>query len=219
MSAAPDSKTQAAAAAAEKAAEPQPTFTMDVPDFQPAAERSKGKAAAAASSPASAAASSAVDAELAPPAAAADAAAETAEADADAEAGDTEQYEDDEGFQPEDRTKLVVNYLPWSVDEEALRAMFAEFGEVEQARLVVNNATHASLGYGFVKFATEADAQSALLEVNKRSVLGREVALQPYSSKRHGSSKKDEQPQQQQQKQEQTPSERAPFVVGHPPRT
>jgi len=61
-----------------------------------------------------------------------------------------------------DPTKLIVNYLPPSVTSAVLKELFATYGTVEDANVVCDRMTKASLGYGFVKFSSEESAQRAI---------------------------------------------------------
>jgi RNA recognition motif-containing protein len=57
---------------------------------------------------------------------------------------------------------LIVNYLPHDIDDNGLRGMFQEFGEIIMTKVVRDKNTKKSLGYGFVKFALDADANRAM---------------------------------------------------------
>jgi len=66
----------------------------------------------------------------------------------------------------EDKSNLIVNFLPLSVNEETLKTMFSHYGKVEQCKIVQDRHTRASLGYGFVKFADAQSAQKAIQNLN-----------------------------------------------------
>jgi len=63
----------------------------------------------------------------------------------------------------EDKSNLIINFLPLSMNEPALRSMFQPFGNIAQVKIVQDRQTKLSLGYGFVKFQ---EAQSALKAIN-----------------------------------------------------
>ena len=67
---------------------------------------------------------------------------------------------------PEQRKKLMINYLPRSVDVNQLKAMFEKFGAVANAHIVKNTATNESKGYGFITFHDESASESAIHELN-----------------------------------------------------
>ena len=58
--------------------------------------------------------------------------------------------------------KLFVGGLPWSTDDDALNAAFAEYGEVVEAKVVVDRETGRSRGFGFVTFASDEAAEKAI---------------------------------------------------------
>ena len=43
---------------------------------------------------------------------------------------------------PDQRKKLMINYLPRSVDVDQLKAMFEKYGPVANAHIVKNTATN-----------------------------------------------------------------------------
>eukprot|EP01102_Stenamoeba_stenopodia_P008317 TRINITY_DN2384_c0_g1_i1.p1 TRINITY_DN2384_c0_g1~~TRINITY_DN2384_c0_g1_i1.p1 ORF type:complete len:413 (+),score=89.60 TRINITY_DN2384_c0_g1_i1:304-1542(+) len=61
---------------------------------------------------------------------------------------------------------LFVNYLPQDVNDEALRAMFAQYGEVESCKVMIDLATGQSRCFGFVKFKIPKEAQAAVQALN-----------------------------------------------------
>eukprot|EP01038_Epipyxis_sp_PR26KG_P004924 gene4924-6890_t len=65
---------------------------------------------------------------------------------------------------------LIVNYLPHTIDDNDLREMFLEWGEVVMTKVVRDKNTKKSLGYGFVKFLNERDALLAIEKMNGLSI-------------------------------------------------
>ncbi|VVC88816.1 sex-lethal homolog [Leptidea sinapis] len=60
------------------------------------------------------------------------------------------------------RTNLIVNYLPQTVTEKDLYAMFVTVGPIESCRVMKDFKTGYSYGFGFVNFAREEDAARAI---------------------------------------------------------
>lgn len=58
--------------------------------------------------------------------------------------------------------KLVVLGIPWEVDTDGLREYMSKFGELEDCVVMKERSTGRSRGFGYVTFATEEDAKSAL---------------------------------------------------------
>lgn len=74
------------------------------------------------------------------------------------------------------KNKLFVGSLPWSINNDSLRDLFAQFGEITEAIVITDRATGRSKGFGFVTFANEADAQKAL-DMNGKEVEGRTIVV------------------------------------------
>ncbi|EER05842.1 Polyadenylate-binding protein, putative [Perkinsus marinus ATCC 50983] len=57
---------------------------------------------------------------------------------------------------------LYVKNLPEDVDDEKLRQMFEQFGEITSPKVMVDENTGVSRGFGFVCFANQADGEKAI---------------------------------------------------------
>ena len=75
-----------------------------------------------------------------------------------------------------DKNKLFVGSLPWSIDNNSLRDLFAQFGEITDVFVVTDRDSGRSKGFGFVTFANEEDAQKAL-DMNGKDVEGRSIVV------------------------------------------
>jgi len=73
--------------------------------------------------------------------------------------------------------KVYVGNLPFSVDSEKLNALFASFGEVEEATVISDKFSGRSKGFGFVTFKDEASAKKAISEMNEKDVEGRALKV------------------------------------------
>ena len=74
-------------------------------------------------------------------------------------------------------TNLYVGNLSYDTTEDGLRALFAEFGEVESARVITDRYSGRSKGFGFVEMSAAEDAQKAIEALNGKSVDGREIRV------------------------------------------
>ena len=74
-------------------------------------------------------------------------------------------------------TNIYVGNLSYDTTEDTLRTMFAEFGEVEAARVITDRYTGRSKGFGFVEMTAEDAAQEAIGALNGKSVDGREIRV------------------------------------------
>lgn len=73
--------------------------------------------------------------------------------------------------------KLYVGNLPFSLDDDKLRELFSEFGEIEEATVLKDKFSHRSKGFGFVTFVKDEDADKAVSEMNDKEVEGRKLKV------------------------------------------
>jgi len=88
----------------------------------------------------------------------------------DSGASDPMQTDSESSQRDEYKCNLIVNYIPNVYSEEDLRQLFAPYGEIESCKLIVDKQTGHSLGYGFVKYFKEEDAERAIEELSGRQV-------------------------------------------------
>ncbi len=62
--------------------------------------------------------------------------------------------------------KLYVGNLPYDYTEDQLREIFAPCGSLTSARVIIDRDTGRSKGFGFVEFASDDEAQSAIQKMN-----------------------------------------------------
>jgi len=78
---------------------------------------------------------------------------------------------------PEEAKKQVfVGNLAFVTTEADLKSLFAEAGTVAHAQIITRGTR--SLGYAFVTFSSEQEAQKAVQTLNKREVSGREINVE-----------------------------------------
>lgn len=73
-------------------------------------------------------------------------------------------------------TRLYVGNLPSSASEEAVRALFAEYGTVQSLSLVIDRQTGTPRGFGFVEMST-GDAAKAMQGLNGKDFDGRSMKV------------------------------------------
>ncbi|KAK7829059.1 splicing factor-like protein 1 [Quercus suber] len=76
-----------------------------------------------------------------------------------------------------DNTNLYVNHLPENVDDNRLLEFFCPFGKITKARVIRNQTTRISKGYGFVKFENQIDAAAAMAHLNGCRMDGHTLAV------------------------------------------
>jgi RNA recognition motif-containing protein len=69
--------------------------------------------------------------------------------------------------------RIYVGNLPYSMDDDGLRATFGKFGAIEEAHVIIDRATGRSKGFGFITFQQPAAARSAIEEMNQTDCQGR----------------------------------------------
>lgn len=72
--------------------------------------------------------------------------------------------------------KLYIGNLPFSVDEEELKKLFAEYNP-EEVTLIINKFNNRSKGFGFVTISDDEVAKKAISEMNGKDVQGRELKV------------------------------------------
>jgi RNA recognition motif-containing protein len=72
-------------------------------------------------------------------------------------------------------TNIYVGNLAFSTDSDALRDLFAPFGEVTKAQVVTDRDTGRSRGFGFVEMASSDEANKAIGDLNGKSIDGRQL--------------------------------------------
>ena len=73
--------------------------------------------------------------------------------------------------------KLYVGNLPFSVDLDALKKLFSEFGDIEDAVILSDKYTGRSRGFGFVTFADDATGEKAIADMNEKDIEGRKIVV------------------------------------------
>ena len=72
---------------------------------------------------------------------------------------------------------IYVGNLPYSVTNNELQDMFAEFGTVESARVISDRETGRAKGFGFVEMRDSAEANKAIEALNGMDMNGRALRV------------------------------------------
>jgi RNA recognition motif-containing protein len=73
--------------------------------------------------------------------------------------------------------KIFVGNLRWGLRDENLREIFSPFGEIAEAIVIMERRTGRSKGFGFVTFASQDAAQSAVDGMHGKEVEGRNIVV------------------------------------------
>ncbi|MDE0882238.1 MAG: RNA-binding protein [Myxococcota bacterium] len=80
-------------------------------------------------------------------------------------------------------SKLFVGGLAWATRDESLKALFEQFGEVTDAKVIMDRDTGRSRGFGFVTFADAANAATAKNELHDSDLDGRTIRVDSASER------------------------------------
>ncbi|HJN84809.1 RNA-binding protein [Candidatus Uhrbacteria bacterium] len=75
------------------------------------------------------------------------------------------------------QNKLFVGNISWDASEEDLQTLFAAYGEVVSARIVMDKFSGRSRGFGFVEMSNDDEAQAAIEALNETDFMGRPVIV------------------------------------------
>ena len=70
---------------------------------------------------------------------------------------------------------IYVGNLSYEVTEEDLKKAFEAFGEVDTVKVIKDNYTGRSKGFGFVEMSAKSEAQSAIEGLNGKDLKGRNL--------------------------------------------
>ncbi len=76
---------------------------------------------------------------------------------------------------------IYVGNIPWSVTDDQLEELFAQFGTVTSAKIIVDKFSKRSRGFGFVEMADGGEQAIAVL--NDKDFEGRPLVVNESRSK------------------------------------
>jgi len=74
---------------------------------------------------------------------------------------------------------IYVGNLAFSLNEDGLKAMFTEFGEVESAKIIMDQFSGRSKGFGFVEMPNNSEADQAIKALNGKLIEGKNIKVNP----------------------------------------
>ena len=74
-------------------------------------------------------------------------------------------------------TKLYVGNLSYSTNDDQLKEIFSQAGEVTSATVIIDRNTGRARGFGFVEMADDAGAQKAVEMLNGYEMDGRKIVV------------------------------------------
>ena len=73
--------------------------------------------------------------------------------------------------------KLYVGNLSYSVTNQSLEDMFAEYGSVRSAQVIMDRDTGRSKGFGFVEMSDDNAAREAIKNLSDKELEGRRLTV------------------------------------------
>jgi RNA recognition motif-containing protein len=73
--------------------------------------------------------------------------------------------------------KLYVGNLSYNVNNDSLSAMFAPYGSVDSAQVIMDRDTNRSKGFGFVEMSTGEEALAAVTGLDGTESDGRNLKV------------------------------------------
>ena len=72
---------------------------------------------------------------------------------------------------------IYVGNIAWGVSDDELEALFAQYGEVNSARIITDRESGRSKGFGFVEMANADSANAAIEALNGNDFGGRDLRV------------------------------------------
>ena len=79
---------------------------------------------------------------------------------------------------------LYVGNLANDVTDEDLQKVFAEYGEVSSAKVIKDNFSNLSRGFGFVEMPSNSEADAAIKALNREEIKGSRIQISEARPKR-----------------------------------
>jgi len=73
--------------------------------------------------------------------------------------------------------KLYVGNLPYSANDQTLSQLFSQCGSVASAQVIMDRDSGRSKGFGFVEMSSDAEAASAIQQLNGKDCDGRALTV------------------------------------------
>lgn len=73
--------------------------------------------------------------------------------------------------------KLFVGSLPYSTTDDELNELFASFGTIASARVIIDRESGRSKGFGFVEFEDDTAGKAAVTELDGADYQGRKLVV------------------------------------------
>ena len=83
---------------------------------------------------------------------------------------------------------IYVANIPWKASEEQLKQLFAEYGEVSSAKIIMDKVTQRSRGFGLIEMADDTAGRTAVNELNGADFMGKNLVVNEARPREEGGS-------------------------------
>ena len=83
-------------------------------------------------------------------------------------------------------SKIYVGNLSWNTNDDTLRQVFSQYGNVLDSIVMRDRETGRSRGFGFVTYATEQEASGAINTANGAEIDGRQIKVNLANARGNG---------------------------------
>ena len=73
--------------------------------------------------------------------------------------------------------KMYVGNISYNTTEEELKELFSECGEIESLKIIKDQFTDRSKGFGFVEMVNDEDAKKAIATLNGKNFMGKSLTV------------------------------------------
>ncbi|BBO87909.1 RNA-binding protein [Desulfosarcina ovata subsp. ovata] len=77
------------------------------------------------------------------------------------------------------RMNIYIGNLANNITEDRLKALFAEFGEVEHVKVIKDRFSGTPKGYGFIEMPSNSEADQAIKALNGNRIDGNAIKVRP----------------------------------------
>ena len=77
---------------------------------------------------------------------------------------------------------IYIGDLSLSTTEDALKSLFAEFGDVESVKVITDRNSDRPKGFGFIEMPNNSEADQAIKALNGNRVDGNNIIVRPADS-------------------------------------
>lgn len=85
---------------------------------------------------------------------------------------------------------IFVSNLSFRMDQDSLKQLFENFGEVTSCKIMTDKFTGKSRGFGFVEMPNDTEGQSAIDGLNEKDVDGRNISVSIAKPRTEGGDRK-----------------------------